>query len=250
VLTVADKLQITTKRQNLDSRLDSFRAQAVLFVNDDTLDATQQLNELVPEPMTILQQPDYRTDSDEEDESNNPFITRPPPALQHTAETRPLPLPSTFGFPEITRLGLNSLAKKELALREGQANDELQDVRMALGEKSFLFRKNLRLATSKLKKGKAWGKVHGISRRVQAHRLVYNAARAAMVALDCTAEMRNKYQVLSREQLKISTAAVRSGTGSAQHGSRRQDEPLSWFWTMNLKADVLASDMLRECKST
>ncbi|KAF8239120.1 hypothetical protein L208DRAFT_994141, partial [Tricholoma matsutake] len=150
-----------------------------------------------------------------------------------------LPLPSTFGFPQITQLGLDSLTKKELKLREGQANNELQGVRMALGEKSFLFRKNLCLATSKNKKGRAWSKVHAISCQVQAHCQVYNAARAAMVSLGCSAEMQSKYQVLCWDTLKISTAVVRGGTGNAEGGSQTQDEPLAWFWTINVQADRL-----------
>jgi len=64
-----------------------------------------------------------------------------------------------------------------------------------------------------------------------------------MVALQCITDMQTKYQVLHQDQLQISTAVVRSGTGSAESGSRRQDEPLSWFWTMNMKADVKASDV-------
>jgi len=169
-------------------------------VNDDTLDALQILNNLLPTQVPTLQ-PDYQTDSQEEDEPNNPFITRPLPALLHMAETHPLPLPSTFGFPKITRLGQESLAKKELSLREGQANDQLQGVRMALGKKSFLFRKDLCLAESKFKKGRAWSKVHAVSWQVQAHHQVYNSARAAMVALQCTIDMQTKYQVLHQDQL-------------------------------------------------
>jgi hypothetical protein len=252
VLSTAKKLQITTKQQNLDTRLDSFIAKSEQFVNNDTLDALQKLHELPLTSVPASQTKDYQTDSADDDDLNNPFIIRPPPSMVHTAETRPLPLPSTFGYPQITTLGLDSLAEKELKLREGQANDELRGVRMALGEKSFMFRKNVRLAQSKLKKGRAWSKVHGVSRRVQAHRQVYNAARVAMVSLGCPAEMQSKYQVLRRDQLKISTAAVRggTGTGSAEAGSRRQDEPLAWFWTLNVQADVEASDMLKECTST
>ena len=252
VLSAAKKLQITTKRQILDTRLDSFIAKSEQFVNDDTLDALQKLHELPSTLVPTSQAPEYQTDSAEEDDHNNPFIIRPPPCMVHTAETRPLPLPSTFGCPQITLLGLAALAEKECKLREGQANDELRGLRMALGEKSFMFRKNVRLAESKLKKGRAWSKVHGVSRRVQAHRQVYNAARAAMVSLGCPAEMQIKYQVLRRDQLKISTAAVRggTGTGSAEAGSRRQDEPLAWFWTLNVQADGEASDMLKECMST
>jgi len=252
VLSKAKKLQITTKRQNLDIRLDSFIVQSEQFVNNDTLDALQTLHDQPRTPLPASDTHDYQTDSEHEDNLNNPFITGPAPTILHTAETRPLPLPSTFGFPRISQLGLDSLAEKELKLREGQANDELQGVRMALGEKSFLFRKDVRLAKSKLKKGRAWSKVVGIGRRVQAHRQLYNVSRAAMVSLACPVEMQTKYQVLRREQLRISTAAVRGGTsiGSAEAGSRRQDEPLAWFWTINVQADIAASDMLKECTST
>jgi hypothetical protein len=160
-----------------------------------------------------------------------------------------LPLPSMFGFSKIVHLELESLMVKELQLMEGQANDELHSVRMALSEKSFLFRKNLQLASSKLRKGRAWAKVHGVSQRVQAHWKSYNAARAAMVALGCLATMETKYQVLQCNQLKISTAAVKSGTGNAEHGSQWQDDPLAWFWTMNIESEIHSSNMLSECKS-
>lgn len=195
---------------------------------------------------------DYQTDSVDNDDLNNPFIVWPPLPMVHTAETHPLPLPSTFGYPHITTLGLDSLTKKELKLREGQVNDELWGVRMALSEKSFMFRKNVHLAQSKLKKGRAWSKVHGVSCRVQAHHDVYNAARVATLLLGCPAEMQTKYQVLHWDQLKISTVAVRgsTGTSSAEARSCWQDEPLAWFWTLNVQADIEASDMLKECMST
>ncbi|KAF8219994.1 hypothetical protein L208DRAFT_1044301, partial [Tricholoma matsutake] len=74
----------------------------------------------------------------------------------------------------------------------------------------------------------------------------YNAARAAMASLGCSPEMQSKYQVLCWDELKISTAAVRGGTSNAEGGSRRQDEPLPWFWTINVQADVEASKMMKE----
>jgi hypothetical protein len=71
-----------------------------------------------------------------------------------------------------------------------------------------------------------------------------------MVSLGCSTEIQTKYQILQQDQLKVSTAAMRSGTGSGStaSGSWRQDEPLAWFWTMNLLANFEASDMLKECR--
>jgi hypothetical protein len=164
----ADKLKLAAKWQNLNTWLDSFVTQSEQFVNNDTMDALQKLYNLPLVPIPASCAPDYETDSAAEDDTN-PFIVCLPLALVHTTEMGPLLLPSTFGFSQITVLGFGSLAEKELQLWEVQANDELQGVRMALGEKSFLFRKDLCLAQSKLKKGRAWGKVHKVSWWVQAH---------------------------------------------------------------------------------
>ena len=241
-----DLLNVATKRQNLDMRIDSFICQAPQYLSDAAWENYQLLTEAPPSAELMTDCQGYCTDSDDDD---NPFISRPPVIPSYAAETRPLPLPSTFGHAQIVSLELTLLAAKELELREGQANDELSLVRMALGEKSFLFRKDVRLAKSKNKKGRAWSKIHAINRRVQAHRQVYNAARDALIALGCSAATQSRYQVLLRNQLKVSTAVVKSGVGSAEGGSRRQDEPLAWFWTMNVSSDVEGSEMLRDCTS-
>jgi hypothetical protein len=138
---------------------------------------------------------------------------------------------------------------KELELREGQANDELSLVQMAVSEKSFLCHKDVRLAKNKNKKGRAWSKIHAINRRVQVHQQVYNAAQAALIALGCSAAMQSRYQELLQTQLKILTVAVKSGVSSTKGGSWRQDELLAWFWTMNVSSDVEGSEMLRDCMS-
>jgi hypothetical protein len=130
-------------------------------VNNDTLDALQKIHDLPLKLVPVSQAPNYQTDMD--DDLYNPFIIAPLLLVVNTAKTHPIPLPSTFGLSQISQLGLHTLTEKEKRLREGQANDELQGVRMALGEKSFLFRKNVHLAQSKFKKGKAWSKVHGVS---------------------------------------------------------------------------------------
>lgn len=244
--TKKDLLNIATKRQNLDMRIDSFVSQGPQYLCDAAWDEYQVLTEAPPGSGLMTDCQGYCTDSDDD---NNPFISRAPVLSSYGAETRPLPLPSTFGHAKFVSLELGPLGVKELELREGQANDELSLVRMALGEKSFLFRKDVRLAKSKNKKGRAWSKIHAINQRVQAHRQVYNAARAALIALGCSAAMQSRYQDLLRTQLKVSTVAVKSGVGSAEGGSRRQDEPLAWFWTMNVSSDMEGSEMLRDCTS-
>ena len=55
-------------------------------------------------------------------------------------ETMPLFMPSSLDQADLKRMGLVDLAKKELELRKGQANDVLEELRLALGHKSLLFR--------------------------------------------------------------------------------------------------------------
>ena len=67
-----------------------------------------------------------------------------------SSESMPLFLPSSIPVSELDRLGLTSLAKQELQLRKGQANDILEALRLALVHKSLLFRTQV----SGLKSGK------------------------------------------------------------------------------------------------
>jgi hypothetical protein len=58
-------------------------------------------------------------------------------------ETTALLLPSALDATDIQRLGLSALAKQELELRKGEANDILENLRMALGHKAILFRQEV-----------------------------------------------------------------------------------------------------------
>ena len=98
-----------------------------------------------------IQQPDEDMVNDgwvdDEDESDNEqvplhdflFTSPLPSQIGLLAKKKPLFLPSSIGYQKCHELGLQHLTKKELSLREGQANDALHGIRMAIGEKSFRF---------------------------------------------------------------------------------------------------------------
>ena len=48
-------------------------------------------------------------------------------------------MPSCLEIADIQRLGLVTMASQELELRQGQANDALEGLRLALGHKTLLF---------------------------------------------------------------------------------------------------------------
>jgi len=62
-------------------------------------------------------------------------------SLQHMS----IFMPSSLQIADIHRLGLASMASQELELRQGQAHDALEGLRLALGHKSLLFRTKVRV---------------------------------------------------------------------------------------------------------
>jgi hypothetical protein len=138
--TKKDLLNIATKQQNLDMHIDSFISQGPQYLSDATWDEYQVLTEAPPGLELITDCQGYCTDLDD---NNNPFVSQALVLSSYRAETCPLPLPSSFGHAKFVSLELGPLGVKELELQEGQANDELSLVRMALSEKSFLFRKDV-----------------------------------------------------------------------------------------------------------
>lgn len=154
-------------------------------------------------------------------------------------------LPSTVGQEQCVKLGLQSLVEKEVALREGQANDCLRAIRLAIGEKSFRFRKQLRLATSKKKKTRSWDGIHIVGKRLQHHRLVYRHARYAMSRLGVKHDKLDKdFRELKDEDLQTSTAVMEPNA----RGQRKKE--LSWIWQMTGMNISDQTTVVNECRFT
>ena len=135
------------KRQSLQTRIQKHQEVAEKYLPSEVVDHMPEIagNEI----------DDGWEDVDEDhgdDSAKFTFSVPIPSELTTDAEKRSLFLPSTIGFETCRRLGLKSLVEKELLLRQGQANDALQAIRLAIGEKSFRFWKQLWMATSKVKK--------------------------------------------------------------------------------------------------
>lgn len=139
-------------------------------------------------------------------------------------ENRPLFLPSTFGHAACSAANVQAIAKKERKLRVGQANDALHQLRLAIGQKSFMFRTRLRNARSKTRKTKAWDDINAVGNTVSHHRRVYHSARSALKNLGASAELLDKYKV-------ITSADTRSSTIIVDPNPRGQrNTGLAWFW--------------------
>jgi len=96
---------------------------------------------------------------------------------------------------------LSDTVQKELSLQQGQANDSLQGLWMAIGKKLFLFRTRLRLAMSKVQTLWSWSDIGAMEANVQHQARVYRKCQQALIWLGALDEIMKWYQVLTKEHL-------------------------------------------------
>ena len=190
----------TTKRHHheagrLQERLDTFQRQAANVFqasteggDDDSWDSTP-----VRELHVGVEFDGIGEDDNDNEEPPSAAETRNQTA-HADAETMSLHLPSYLGRDWCNRNSAEDLAKAELRLREGQLNDSLHHIRIALGHKSYLFRNDVRPARSQRLKTRAWAGVHAVESTVQHHARVYTRARQAMVDLGAAANILDRYK--------------------------------------------------------
>ena len=165
----------------------------------------------------------FRSDSAAEEQYQMQFPRISPPDSLIDAEHISLHLPSHMGRSWCNRNAAEDLAKAELCLQEGQLNDSLHHIRIALGHKSYLFRNDVRLARTQRLKTRAWAEVHAIESMVQHHARVYNRARRSMLDLDADASLLDRYRVLECQDLRVDTTVI------APDVRRQRNKSLPWF---------------------
>ncbi|KAA1478762.1 hypothetical protein DENSPDRAFT_751256, partial [Dentipellis sp. KUC8613] len=89
-----------------------------------------------------------------------------------------------------------------------QMNDHLHDLRLALAQKSCVFRLHVRNSKSQATMTRAWSNVNAVDKTVQQHARAYCLARKAAVLLDAPKAVLDKYEVLSKDQLQARTFVI------------------------------------------
>ena len=175
---------------------------------------------------------------DEDDDPFGPLLNEPP-----DVEDEVLLLPSTFGDKACRAAALTAALEKETGLRRGQANDALQQLRQVIGQKSFLYRENLRKAEGKIHQTRAWTTIKGIDDKLTTMRLIYSAARIALISLGAETEAEPVYyRPVTRADLRVGTIIL-NPNAAGQRNAR-----LAWFWTVDMERDVDNSKLLKECE--
>jgi hypothetical protein len=243
VKTEEQELAISKKRQTLEFRIQKHQDEAEKYFSAATIDS------LLGNPTPLSEedsQHDSPWESDEEHDSDSSpdftFSSLLPTTIEHLPEERQILLPSTLGHQKCVALGYQKLARMELTIREGQANDALQAIRMAIGEKSFIFRKQLRNANSKSQKTRSWDSIHTVSKKLSHHRVIYSNACCAMIALNASPELLEKYKVLKKDDIQTNTA-IQEPNAMGQRNSA-----LPWIWMIPGSSSQGPTTMLKECE--
>jgi len=176
--------------------------------------------------------------SDESDEATVGEVVAHP-------EMQNVSLPSALGLGEIPRLGIEHLATQEGSLRRGQITDALAGLRMALGEKSLLFRTQVRNARSQRTTLKAWKEVNKQDADARKHRKAYLDAREALRRLNVDSEYVERLQDITKEDMKM------AGDVTEENRMGQRSSTLAWFWRLGEDPAVEETDInprLKECE--
>jgi hypothetical protein len=152
------------------------------------------------------------SDAEEEDDENASIATcdEEDESAPEDPERMQLFMPSSLREQDIRRIGLEGLAAQEVELRRGQANDALQNLRLALGHKALLWRTRVRMADTTKKRTRAWDDIKLARRQVEQHVRCYHRARRALHNLGADDETLTMYKEITTADLKLSGDIVDS----------------------------------------
>ena len=247
--TPDQKRDIALRRSRLQDRIDVFQRQAGSMLHAISNDADDSWgDDYTRETYTgaefdgIGEEDDDELDSAAEGHHGIQLPKNNPQEGRIDAEYISLHLPSHFGRSWCNRNAAEDLAKAELRLREGQLNDSLHHIRIALGHKSYVFRNDVRPARTQRLKTRAWAEVHAVESTVQHHARVYNRARKSMVDLDAEAPLLDRYKALERQDLRINTTVI------APDVRGQRNKSLPWFWSMDVQRDADVGPWMNDCR--
>ncbi|KAI6147871.1 hypothetical protein BKA82DRAFT_4014997 [Pisolithus tinctorius] len=210
--TEADQLLISCWQDQLQSQIDALVHGAAQFIRNDWLVNPRQ------RPRSIAP-----FDRDSNDKTDDPFL----PDHPGHQEVSNVPLPSYIRVQYFHDMGLGSLVEQEIHLRQGQANDALHELHLALMDKAVIFCTDVQKGGNYKMITQAWGQI-------------FNAEAMQLIALGAGEDILGKYQELNRADLTVSAAI-------ADPNARGHcDDTLAWFWTVDLPWDSAMNDRMSE----
>lgn len=224
--TADDKLELAKRRQRLIKRVDAFHRQAAeLFPDVDFVEAF------------VLNPP--LQDMFEHEDDMELLADNPPSSDNTLAENMDIILPSSI---DILPQGMEIARKQEIDLRIAQANDTLAAIRLEIGHKSFIYRKQINIVERKKGKTRAYTQVNAVDRNLAHHLRVYSNARWALERLQAPPEIISKFRPIEKKDTHTLPNISQSNTP----GHRNQNIP--WFWGLNIHGDSTEDFHMEERK--
>ena len=143
-----------------------------------------------------------------------------------SAEQITLPLPSAYGA-QMCRGRLAVAAHIELRLRVGQANDTLHDLRVAIAQKSFIYRTQIRKnapTTSFVTRLRSHDDAFTVQSTIGYAARIYSRCRLAMEVLGASEVLLGQYKRLAPGDIVASTAVMDPNARGQRNAG------LSWIW--------------------
>lgn len=232
-----EKIKIQDRREALQARVEAFYQRALRFIQAGAgpparaplCGSTDHLGiDLESEDEDFFL--DAESEWEEEEE------------VETSIERAVIWLPSSFTSSERIQMGLEQIAEVEAELREGQANDALEELRAGLAEKSLRFRTEVKPAKSQRTMTRAWDSIHRADKQIRAAVQSYRLARSALEALGVSSELLGQYKEIQKRDLKMSRDVVEEN----RIGQRSSELP--WFWRLDRKWDEDRGEFLKECE--
>jgi hypothetical protein len=243
--TASKRTSIEDRRRKLESRISNFHVTAFELlgnIEDDEMDILPQFLGFDDDDDDEEEEWDASGSEDESSDGSVGSDSDAEDGEAESAENTVICMPSSFSKGDIERLGLQNLAAQEMELRQGQANDRLKDLRLALGHKALLFRTQLRAAKTSVGKTRAWDDIKIATVKVNKHVRSYRRARKAMERLGADDLILGKYQVLEQEHLKL------SGDITEENRVGQRSDALPWFWRLDGQNMDQDDTWMQECE--
>lgn len=231
-----EQMKIQDRREALQAKVEAFHQQGLRFIQTDSSLPTNSFPGGASEVLDLdLEESDeegFFLDGQSEWEEED---------LETNIERALIRLPSSFTKTERAQMGLEQVAEVEAELREGQANDALEELRAGLAEKSLRFRTKVKPAKSQKTMTRAWDSINRADKQIRAAVQSYCLARTALEGLEVSSKLLDKYKVIQKRDLRMSGDIVeenRVGQRSSQ---------LPWFWRLDNKWEEDRGEFLKEC---
>jgi hypothetical protein len=248
--TVTQRISIENSRRKLEGKIQKFekRFEAILEQgkkdstrhSPDEEDALFEEVEGAEDDNDDEDEDEDEDDDDDDDEYRKEDISEEwdgendvvPEDTSETILDRPdekvecamISLPSSFAEDEQHRLGLETFSLQEVELRKGQANDALQGLRLAIGQKTLLYRTKVRHSSNTEGRTRAWDDVRAAQAKIARHARSYERARNALERLGYSDV--GIYKKLVPKDLTVPTDSLEENRYNPGVGE------LSWIWRM------------------